>query len=179
MSGLKISSPDLEATARNIDGAISRRDEFVIRNLRSLGRRVEWVMKQVIEPNRYTGALADSIQSEADGSKVTIGTTAKSGQWDRGMILERGTRPIPNLPFEPIRMWAEFRGLPAGPVWAKIRREGVSAHPFLDETLSRGETQVAIQHTAMRIGMDLVGYSFQALGGHSVAGAQFLSGGEG
>lgn len=106
----------------------------------TLGKRAEQNMKDQIEEHRYTGALSESITSEYDdgAQEVAIfGTEKRGGRWDAGLLLEMGTNPIPNLPFEPIKRWAEFRGIPAFPVWYKIRMEGVTAHPFLDPTLQR------------------------------------------
>src|SRR3990172_5838620 len=107
---MKISSPDLEHAAEDIQGAIGRRDEFVVRNFEALGRRVSWIMRQVISPRRFTGGLEDSIQSTVSGTSLEVGPTAKSGGWDRGLILELGTSPH-TPPFEPIRRWAEARGM--------------------------------------------------------------------
>lgn len=41
-----------------------------------------------------------------------------------------GTEPIPNAPYTPIAEWAEKKGLPAFPVWYKIRTEGISENRF-------------------------------------------------
>lgn len=160
---ISLKSPDLEKVERRIAELAARRDEFVMRNLRSLGRRVSYIMRQTISENRHTGGLEESITSDVSGLTLTVGPTAKSGGWDRGLILELGTGPH-TPPFEPIRRWAEFRGLPAGAVWMTIRQRGTKAHPFLERALSRGDTQVAIEHTATRIGLDLIGYTFQDLG---------------
>lgn len=155
---LKIESPDLKAYATKFAQAPEWSKKFVRSNMLQLGRRVAYIMRQVVKEHRYTGSLEQSIISEyTEGAlpSVAIGPTAKRGRYDAGLILERGTRPIPNLPFAPIAAWAEFRGLPAGPVWYKIKTKGVSAHPFLDRTMQRGDTQTALKHTAGRIGIDL------------------------
>lgn len=110
-----------------------------------LGRQIGVIMRQQVSPHRYTGELEESITSEYSAAQmqVEIGPTAKrGGGHDAGVILEMGTRPIPNLPFEPIRKWAEFRGIEAGPVWASIRENGVKAHPFLDRTLAASEGEI-------------------------------------
>ena len=114
-----------------------------------LGERVSEIMRQVVEPHRYTGALSDSITSEYnDGDQsVSIFPTAMRGQYDAGQILELGTRPIPNAPYGPIAAWADFKGLPAFPVWWKIRNEGVNAYPFLQDTLDAADEHI---HETMR-----------------------------
>jgi len=134
--------------------------------MQQLGRRIAYLMKMQLKPHRYTGALEDSVTSEYDPrrQRLEIGPKAKrKGGWDAGLLLQRGTGPIPNLPFAPIKKWAAFRGLPAGPVWYKLKTEGADAHPFVDETIARGDVQVAITNTAQRIGMDLAAYSVQKI----------------
>lgn len=170
-----VKAPEFERWSVNIGRMQSMRDEFVMRNFIALGKRIEYLVRQVIQPHRYTGELDSSVTSEVSGTRVEIGPTATAGGYDRGLILERGTRPIFNVPFEPIRQWAEFRGLPAGAVWMKIRQEGVAPHPWLDDVVARGDFQTALEHTAQRIGLDLVGFAFQKLGENYQVGAQTSS----
>ena len=174
---LTVKAPELETWAANIGRVGAMRDEFVMRNFQALGKRVEYIVRRVLHPHRFMGSLEDSVASEVSGTRVEIGPSAHAGGYDRGLILERGTGPIPNLPFEAIRRWAEFRGLPAGPVWMAIRGQGVKEHLWLDDVLAQGDFQVALEHTAQRIGMDLVGYAFQKLGENYQVGAQTSSGG--
>ena len=96
-------------------------------------------MKEAIAKHRYTGALEGSISGEfTDGGyTLTISPKALRGnRWDAGVLLEQGTGPIPRAPWLPISRWAEFRGLPAVSIWLKIRAVGVTAHPFLERTLT-------------------------------------------
>ena len=162
---LKYSSPDLKNLQKTFKTANKWHKVFVKKNMLQLGRRVSFVMQDKVSQHRYTGKLEDSIKAKYLPSqmRLEIGPTAKRGKWDAGLILERGTRPIPNLPFGPIKLWADFRGIPAGPVWMKIRREGVTAHPFLQRTLDDGRTTVATKNTAFRIGQDLVTFTLQSL----------------
>ena len=140
---------------------------FVASNMTTLGRRLAYTMRQQIKPHHVSGKLAGSIEMSYDFARtqVTVGPTRKYGQYDAGLILQRGTRPIPNVPWKPIKRWAEFRGIPAFPVWYKIRTKGVSAHPFLDETLRRGDSRTALQATARRLGRTLTTYALQGLPG--------------
>lgn len=106
--------------------------------MRPLGDKIVSNMQAAVDKNKYTGELSESITSEYDMEAARLEISPKAlrgGKWDAGLILELGTRPIPNLPWAPIKAWAEFRGLPAFPIWFKIREQGVSAHPFLDRTL--------------------------------------------
>uniref|UniRef100_A0A6M3ITB9 Uncharacterized protein n=1 Tax=viral metagenome TaxID=1070528 RepID=A0A6M3ITB9_9ZZZZ len=145
---------------------------FVASNMTTLGRRLAYTMRRQLEPHRVTGKLAGSVEMSYDFARttVTVGPSRKYGRWDAGLILQRGTRPIPNMPWKPIKRWAEFRGLPAFPVWYKIKTKGVSAHPFLDETLQRGDTRVALQATARRLGRTLAAYALQTVEGGGFAG---------
>ncbi len=118
--------------------------------MRELGQGIAVIMKREVSQHRYTGALEDSITSDYTPTQVEIGPNAKRGSGvDAGVILELGTKPIPNLPFGPIQKWADFRGIPAGPVWHSIRENGVKAHPFLNRTLVASEG--AIQDAAQAI----------------------------
>ena len=142
---------------------------FIEENMMGLGRRVTYLMQQQIRRHKVTGGLASSVIIGYDTRKMRleIGPTKKyGGRWDAGLILQRGTRPIPNMPWGPIREWAAFRGLPAGPIWMKIKMKGIDAHPFLRETLERGDTRVAIRNTAKRIGIDLASGTLQTFPGH-------------
>ena len=125
------------------------------REMPLLGRAVERVMYGVIEPNRYTGELQNSIQSEYDATRreVSIFPTAQRGQWDGGAILEMGTRPH-TPPFAPIAAWAEFHGLPAFPIWWGIVTNGTQAHPFLERTANDYQTLQAMTTAGQNIVSD-------------------------
>ena len=174
MEKLSISSEDLNKLGQSFASAGQWHGEFIDENMRGLGRRIAYLMQRQIERHRYTGALSDSVRSQYDSGarRLEIGPTAKRGRYDAGLLLQRGTRPIARLPFAPIAAWAEHRGLPAGPVWWKIKTKGVDAHPFLEETLERGDTQTALKNTAKRIGVQFVTRALQVLplsGGGSVS----------
>lgn len=170
----------LEELVRNFLSAPQWTAQFVDANMQQLGRRIAYLMRLQVKKHRYTGALEDSIVSQYDpgAQSVEIGPTAKrGGRWDAGLLLQRGTGPIARVPFEPIRKWAEFRGLPAGPVWWKIKTRGVTAHPFLEETEGRGDVQVAVQNTAKRIGMQIAMYALQQMPGGGFASEPTVFGG--
>jgi hypothetical protein len=167
---IKYDTSDLTAFANMLKAAPRWHKQYVNKNMVELGRRVAYVMQQETLKHRYTGSFSESIQHKYTAvpyPKVEIGPTVKRGKWDGGLILEYGTGPIPRLPFKPIARWAEFRGLPAGPVWYSIKTKGVKAHPFLQRTLNSPRTQVAIRHTAERIGIDLAGHTMTQWGGSS------------
>lgn len=175
LPGLKIDVSELNRWGQHMADAASWYPQFLERNMMQLGGRVAYLMKQQIRRHKISGTLASSVIVGYDVRKIRleIGPTKKyGGKWDAGLILQRGTRPIPNIPWGPIKEWAEFRGLPAGPIWMKIRMKGLDAHPFLMETLDRGDTRVAILNTARRIGIDLAGGALQTFPG---ASKQFTS----
>ena len=147
----------LERVAAKLADAPRWMPNIYMRHMPDLGGRIAEVMEGVLENNRYTGALQGSITSVYDPSKaeVTIRPTAqRGGRFDAGVLLEEGTGPIPRAPWAPIKSWADFRGLPAFPIWYKIRTEGISPHPFLQRTLDDGQSQDAITETAVRIIVD-------------------------
>lgn len=105
--------------------------------LPALGLQVIGEMRKAIRQNRYKGDTERSITSVYSKTEMElhVGPTHQRGNHDAGVLLELGTRPIPNVPWLPIKRWAEFRGIPAWPVYKKIREKGVSPHPFMDRTL--------------------------------------------
>ena len=147
----------LEAISAKLSAAPDWLPTIYERHLPWLGAQVAETMEGVLEGNRYTGELQSSIVSVYDPSaaEVSIHPTAqRGGRGDGGVILELGTGPIPNAPYGPIAAWAAFRGLPAFPVWWKIRTIGLDAHPFLQRTFDDGETGRAMTETAQRIVTD-------------------------
>lgn len=145
----------LERVAAKLQAAPSWFPQVYETHMPLLGRAVERIMYGLIEPNRYTGALQNSIQSEYDGSKkeVSIFPTAQRGAYDGGAILEEGTRPH-TPPWAPIAAWAEFRGLEPFPVWWGIVEHGTQAHPFLERTINDYQTTQAIDTAAQNIAND-------------------------
>ena len=161
----------LEAINANLQ-ALPRWMPAVIRiHLDTLGTIAVDRMREAVEPNRYTGALADSVDHhpQDDGYTQAIYPDAKRGTWDAGALLELGTQPIPRAPWAPIKAWADFRGLPAFPVWWKIRNEGVNPHPFLERTMQALEPQ--INEAALRMVATSVDQILHGGGTESVAPA--------
>lgn len=138
----------------------------------ALGRKIAEAMKNQVRPRRYTGALEGSITFNYDPSKVevVIGPQAKRGNYDAGLILQQGTRPA-NVPWRPIGAWAMFRNrtsFQARAIWLGIRAHGVAPHPFLTETLNRGDVQRALEETAEKVGLEIAA--------HAISGKTMLSG---
>lgn len=147
----------LEAVRDKLDSVDEWMPGIIAPAMDALGDAVVDVMYTLVEPNRYTGALQESIKSEYDmmSQEVAIYPDATRGDWDAGTLLELGTGPIPNAPWAPIKAWADFRGLPAFPIWWSIREHGVKPHPFLQRTLDDMRTQTAMVGTVTRIVTDM------------------------
>ena len=134
-------------------------------NFDVLGKRVVYLMRKELEDVRYTGALEKSVGHEVSMWKmqVVIKPTAKHTPY-----IYHGTRPH-WAPIAPLKKWAAVklgdaragyavqrsiatRGTSA---WA-ARKYGTSGgNPFPERTLARNDTQIAIDHTAKRLGLDL------------------------
>lgn len=141
--------------------------QIIDRLMPPLGATVSRIMKEQVRPRSYTGTLEASIGSEYNSATkaVTIGPTAKRGQLDAGRILQEGTNPIPSAPWKPIQKWAASKGIASREAFfilRKIRNEGISAHPFLEETMVRGDFRDAVEATAQAIGAEI---SVQAVSG--------------
>ena len=139
-----VESPDLRRVKDNI-GQLPRWMPAIVRtHLKTLSTVAVDTMREAVAEHHYTGSLEDSIRAEFTdaGKTLTVGPTVKRGRWDGGLILETGTRPIPKLPWAPIKKWADFRGIPAWPVFYHIKTEGVAAHPFLDRTMKAMEPRI-------------------------------------
>jgi len=132
-----ISDGVLEQVAANLAAAPSRMLKIRSKAIKWIGPRAVKKMQGMLGRNYYTGALMRSVEDEYTeaGSVVTISPTEQRGRWDAGLILEFGTGPIPNAPWAPIARWAGAKGAPMPGAWLKIRRVGVAAHPFMDDTL--------------------------------------------
>lgn len=156
---LTVDNKQLEAMADRFAQIPGMRAMFVRRNLTELGRELKTVVNRALEEHRYTGALQQSLGVAVDGDWLEVGPTRKyGGGWDAGWILQSGTRPIARVPFEPIRRWAEFRGLPAGPVWYKIKTKGVSGHSWLEKVFSQAEFRQALDRRARAMGLTFFAY---------------------
>jgi hypothetical protein len=162
----------LEAVAAKLAAAPDWLPAIYERHLPWAGAQMAETMEGILEKNRYTGALQGSISVRYDSAaqEVAIGPTAMRGSHDGGTLLEEGTGPIPNAPWAPIAAWADFKGLPAFPVWWKIRTVGVDAHPFLEPTLADPASQDALLETGKRIVTDaaLEIVAVEGVGGISV-----------
>lgn len=147
----------LEAVGAKLDDAAAWMPEILATHMPWLGGMEVDVMSSVLERNRYTGELQASVVSTYDplAQEVTIYPTAQRGNYDAGTLLMWGTGPIPNAPFGPIKLWAESHGLPAFPVWWKIRMVGVNAHPFLMDTRDNPQTTGNVTEAGRRIVTDM------------------------
>ena len=134
----------LEMFMNNLATAPEWTPRIIETAMHPLGSRIVGNMQSAVSDNRYTGDLEESISYDYNtgAMQLEISPKAMRGKWDAGLLLELGTRPIPNAPWSPIKAWADFRGVPGFPILMKIREVGVSPHPFLDRTLERSMPDV-------------------------------------
>ena len=142
----------IEAFAAKLAVAPEWMPQIYGRHMPKLGETVGEVMNTLLEVNRYTGTLQEAITSEYDLTEQAVRIFSGVPYAAR---LETGSGPIPNAPWAPIKAWADFRGIPAYPVWWKIRTIGVAPHPYLQRTLEDLRTQTAMTDTAARIVADM------------------------
>lgn len=135
-----------------------------------LGKQIKSLMQDQLKSHRYLGTLGDSVGFEYETNlfTLTIGPMAKRGRYDAGMIAEMGTVPIDNLPWRPIKEWAEAHNRSPRATWLTIRKKGVQPHPFLMDTMNRMEFSAALMATSDIIGTQLAAQVF--------AGDKFLGG---
>ena len=140
----------LEKIVGNLHKAPKWYPAIVRRHMPTLGRKVKREMKAQVSRHRYKGDLEDKMQNQSSGKGFvqTIGSEARRGAHDAGILLELGTRPH-TPPWAPIAEWAEFRGLPAFPIWYSITTKGTKPHPFVHATLNKSKKHIL--ETARRI----------------------------
>lgn len=146
----------LEAVSAKLSAAPTWLPAIYATHLPWVGDQIGEVMEGVLEQNRYSGALQDSITTRYDAGQqeVAVGPTALRGSHDAGTLLEMGVPHPVAAPWAPIKAWADARGIPAFPVWWTIRNIGIAEHPFLQRTFDDGQTQMAIDEGARRIVVD-------------------------
>ena len=158
---IKLDMSELAQAISNLGRAESWVPPVIHKQMPMLGKQISALMKNQLSSHDYLGTLSQSVQSDYDAgtTTVTIGPDAKRGSYDAGMIMEMGTAPIPNLPWYPIKAWAEARGVnnPRG-VWLGIRAGGVQPHPFLEATMNRFEFSAT-----MLAAMDIMAVDLTAL----------------
>ena len=132
-----------ETLQANMAAAPQWMPKIITDAIKRIGPKAVKRMRSAVMPNRYTGALDQSIQDdyEDSGLTVVVGPTAlRGGRHDAGVLLELGVpHPIPRAPYQPSAAWANVRGAPMPQVWLGIRAHGVHAHPFLDNTVTNVE----------------------------------------
>lgn len=178
MISLTIDTSDVSRAFSEMGKAPQWIPQQISKQLPLLGRKIVPIMKKQIRGRRYTGGLENSVTSSYDSvnKEVSIGPSAKRGQFDAGLILQEGTKAIPNAPWKPIQAWAIKRGI-AKPffVLMKIREQGIAAHPFLNETMDTSEFKNAMEDAALKLG-DMV--AARAVSKGSVIGTSTFDVGE-
>ena len=127
----------IEQMRANLASAPSWMPEIYKKSIKRLAPKAQKKFRLRLSAHHYRGTLENSVKIEYKeaGLEAWIAPDAKRGKWNAGLILEFGTKPIPNAPWSPIKEWADFRGSPAFPVWFGIRTRGVTAHPWFDDAV--------------------------------------------
>lgn len=145
------------------------------REMVALGAKLVPIMRSEIAVHRYTGVLTESISADYSSvsRELTIGPDAKRGSFDAGAILQGGTKVV-NVPWKPIEAWGAARGMTSRQSFfamKKIRNSGVAPHPFVNETMERGDFRAAVEASAALMGVQI---STEAIGnGGSLGSATF------
>lgn len=144
--------------------------DMIEKNLRTLGYKLMAVMRKVLRPVKYTGALERSVSSTYSASgtsfQIVIGPTAPHRAYVRD-----GTRPH-WAPLAPLEKWAEWKlgdKSAAVAVQRSIAKRGTSTwierrglgdghggYDYVTRTLSDGGARSQIEATAQRILGDIV-----------------------
>src|SRR3989304_3796738 len=145
----------------------------VDREMIRLGYETITVMKSVLRPRRYRGELEDKVDARYNNATRTlsVGPEGKRGNFDAGMIAETGAHPKGNIPWQPIKEWALFRGKPVKEAYyilLSMRKEGVKEHPFLMDVLNNPGFKTALENAAEKMA---IGLAAQAVAGGKVIGA--------
>jgi hypothetical protein len=89
-------------------------------------------------PVGRTGQTRAGWRAEREGNGWIVGNPYA---W--AAYVNDGTRPH-TAPFDRIKEWADFRGLPAGAVWWAIRTKGTKANPYIDIAVQETNAQVPV-----------------------------------
>ena len=102
------------------------------------------------EAPRYGGQLRGSLYW--DMVEPLVGRVFSELVYAAAVML--GTGPIPNAPYGPIAEWAAHKGIPAFPVWYKIRTEGITANRFDERAKTKTQAQM---HKYMEMAIQATG----------------------
>ena len=90
-------------------------------------------------PKAKTGQLHSSwMISQKENGTWVVGSPYKWAEY-----VNTGTRPH-KAPFDAIREWAEFKGLPWFPIWLAIARRGTRANPYIDRSIEATQKMVSV-----------------------------------
>ena len=138
--------------------------------LEEMGPKVAAMMQRALSPHRYTGQLSDSITWEYKSGQreLHVGSDLTYKNYNALSILESKTGGNPSVPFTPIARWAEFRGLPAGPIWMSIKKKGTAAHPIRDPIIVSSEFDRLLAEGTKRLGNKILLKAFAYKAGVNV-----------
>lgn len=166
---LDIKAESVEAIRERFARAPRTADDYIQKNLKTLGGKLASVMRRVLKPVRYTGELEGSVAWHLEAKPpfytLIIGPSAKERVWVRF-----GTRAH-WAPIGPLKQWAAVKlGDPnaAYAVQRSIARHGTSVwierrglgdgsggYDYVGRTLAAGDAALALQRTGERIPLEI------------------------
>ena len=157
----------IEPLVKRMQAAPDKWKEFTQANFDTLGRRVAYLMRQELKSVKYTGATEQSVTHAVDVGNMRVSIYPQTPQ---SLWIRTGTRPH-WAPIEPLKRWAavklgsekaaykvQWSIARHGTSMQSVKVRGTKENPYPERTLGRGDTQVAIQNTAMRFGADLAAW---------------------
>lgn len=159
---LKLDYRDLENWHEMFQRMPKQMQRIMESEARPLGKSIVEVMRQELEPVKYTGALERSVSSEIDIRKaqviMKIGPTA-----DHAAFVRYGTRPH-WAPIAPLKAWAAWKLGDANAAYAiqrSIAQHGTSrwaehlygsrANDYVSRTMNRTQTRSAMDRFLSRV----------------------------
>lgn len=158
MYEIKIDTSEVKQLISDWRSVPSRFMKRVRVRIKNMGEQGVKSMRRVTRKNRYTGDFEESIGYDLidNDTTVVIGPNKKLKQYDAGIILQNGARPIPNAPWRPIVQWAIWKGFDNPyALWKKIQREGITAYPFIENTFNDSSFQKELKKLEAALGEDL------------------------
>ncbi len=151
---LTITSKGFRELAASLKFAAANTGTPIQEVFEDMGPKIVNMLQRSLAPHKHTGELSDSVTWEykSHARELHVGTGLPRKQFNALSLLERGTGPIPAVPFAPIARWAEFRGIPARPVWMSIKQKGVIAHPVREPLIISSELTSLLAAGAKQMG---------------------------
>ena len=153
-----LTSKGIRELADSLAAAAIGTDSEIQKVFEDMGPRIADLMRRALAPHRYTGELAESVTWEYKSGprELHVGSDLTRRNYNALSLLEGGAKPNAAVPFTPIAKWAEFKGLPAGPIWMSIKTRGVEAHPIREPLMISPAFVSLLDSGAKKLGENIV-----------------------